>query len=98
MRKAIAGVIGFVVFACNGTLNPPEGPGTEYPCGVRGVVCTTTPLACCPENHICGFAGGFSRCEPGYCCFDGDSDPHRATPDAGPLASHPPVRQSLKAP
>lgn len=78
-------------FACYGTdvVKPPEGPGTSYPCGVRGVECGGKPLMCCPEKHICGFDGAFSRCAAGYCCYDGDDWPAAAGPDAGPRFSPP---------
>ena len=71
------GILVLLVIACK-TIIPPYGPGTEYPCGLRGVECGGD--FCCPENHICGFAGAFSRCEPGYCCYDG---PPSAKQDAG---------------
>ena len=85
------GHVGFATFAfalivsCYGTdvIKPPEGPGTSYPCGIRGVVCARR--MCCPENHICGFDGPGSRCSPGACCYDGDHWPslRRDTLDGG---------------
>lgn len=81
-----------IVTACNGGLTPPSGPNTEYPCGVRGVVCPGS--MCCDENEICG-GGEFPRCEPGMCCFDGPHWPGASLdggPDAGarvPKRQHP---------
>lgn len=67
------------VFACGPASVPPSGPGTQYPCGLQWFECPVQkrgePLACCPLNHICGGPdpAGFQRCEPGFCCFDGES-------------------------
>ena len=46
-------------------LTPKTGPGTDYPCGVGGVVCGDSPPAtnCCPPN---------CSCHPNACWFDGD--------------------------
>lgn len=65
------------VIACNGINTPPTGPGTDYPCGVWGVVCaeaSTVPgvTMCCPQASICGYSGPFSRCPAGSCCDEGD--------------------------
>lgn len=92
----LGAVAALLMHACYGSdvVKPPEGPGTEYPCGVWGVACTTTkPIQCCPPKHICGYAGGFSRCEPGYCCYDGDDWPANASADAA-ASVHPSVRQT----
>ena len=38
-------------------LTPPTGPGTTYPCGVQGLVCTTNGIpnhGCCLEGEVCG--------------------------------------------
>lgn len=33
---------------------PPVGPGTDYPCGYTGILCSDTmPKTCCPMNHAC---------------------------------------------
>lgn len=72
-----------IVLACAGPAShPAEGPGTSYPCGVWGVSCGDG--ACCPWGHVCGSdkAGLFNRCEPGYCCYEGDPM-YGAAPDAG---------------
>lgn len=67
------------VFACGPASVPPSGPETAYPCGLQWFECPVQPrngpLACCPLNSICGGPdpAGFQRCEPGFCCFDGDS-------------------------
>lgn len=75
---------------------PPTGPETDYPCGVWGHTCIGG--GCCPLNHICGGpnAAGFQRCEPGYCCYDGDHWPNvGARPDGGVTTPEqpPPVPQ-----
>lgn len=78
-------VTAMVAAACGPASVPPSGPGTQYPCGLQWFECPVQqrgePLACCPLNHICGGPdpAGFSRCEPGFCCFDGDG----ASVDAG---------------
>lgn len=68
----ISALAGATFFACGPASKPPEGKGTAYPCGVWGVECRDG--ACCPWAHICGGpdGAGFTRCEPGYCCADGD--------------------------
>lgn len=70
------------VFACHGTLNPPTGPNTSYPCGIGGVECGGR--MCCPPDHVCGGPdrAGFIRCESGYCCYDGPKWPGSSS-DAG---------------
>jgi len=79
-----------VAIACNGFVTPPTGPNTEYPCGVWGVECEKTAKGsmCCPQNHICGYDGQFSRCPSGTCCYDGDHWPFLAEEsDAGKAQS-----------
>jgi hypothetical protein len=60
--------------ACNngGILNPPVGPNTAYPCGVKGVVCPGQ--MCCWENEVCG-GQPFSGCPADMCCYVGPTDP-----------------------
>lgn len=71
-----------LTFSCHGLLTPETGPGTAYPCGIGGVECGGG--ACCPEYHVCGYDGPWSRCEPGYCCYDGpDMASRDAAADAG---------------
>jgi hypothetical protein len=82
--------IGSALVGCNGTLTPPSGPDTPYPCGLRGVSCGDG--MCCPEDHVCGHDRSFSRCEPGYCCYDGPTWPG-ASADAG-SDTHSPTRQT----
>ena len=81
LGTALVAVI--IAIACGPASRPPEGPGTEWPCGHWGVQCLNG--ACCPWAHICGGpnAAGFQRCEPGYCCFDGDPM-YGADRDGGP--------------
>ncbi len=80
------GLIAFVTLAIDACrsdlLHPKEGTNSEYPCGIRGVVCPNDK--CCPENHVCGDTayGYFNRCTPGFCCYEGDDWPG-AGPDAG---------------
>lgn len=79
--------------ACNGLTSPPVGPHTEYPCGVWGVVChqdkNGDSAMCCPQDHICGFDGPFSRCGAGLCCYDGDHWPSAAHDGGAPPAAVP---------
>jgi len=53
-------------------LLPPVGPGTQYPCGVRGVVCSGG--TCCFEGDVCGSADRHASCPAGQCCFEGGDD------------------------
>ena len=89
MRLTVFSAIVFILIACNGTLNPPSGPDTAYPCGIRGVSCGGG--ACCPEAHVCGYDGPWARCEAGYCCYDG---PH--WPGAGRDAGRIPQKVSSR--
>lgn len=64
-----------VALACTtpGILNPAVGPGTEYPCGIGGTVCSGSTVAvplCCPQNTIC--CDG-TTCPPGECAYVGES-------------------------
>jgi hypothetical protein len=58
-------------------LQVPTGPGTEYPCGIDGVVCLDVNgnpnHKCCGENEVCG-GTAFSGCPADSCCFTGPSD------------------------
>lgn len=86
MRKLILLLaVTIFIIACNGLVNPPTGPNTEYPCGIWGVECSikSTGSMCCPQNHICGFNGEFSRCPEGMCCYDGDHWPNLVTESDG---------------
>ena len=60
-----------ITLACTtpGNLTPAVGRGTDYPCGVDGVVCPGA--MCCQEEETCG--GGFPSvgCPAGQCCFIG---------------------------
>ena len=60
-----------VAFACSAT-KPPEGPGTEYPCGIHGISCPGH--MCCWEGDVCGFEGEGSRCPADMCCWEGKDD------------------------
>ncbi len=62
-------VVMTILAACGPTTNPPTGPNTSWPCGIHGRSCGNG--MCCETNDVCGFDGPFSRCEAGYCCFDG---------------------------
>jgi len=81
MRFAILCVVAFT--ACDASiLQVPTGPGTLYPCGTTGVVCSNA--TCCTQGDVCG--GDDPRCPTGMCCYEGtDEDeaakaPHRQTP------------------
>lgn len=69
LAGAIAAVVLVTASACheNSIVNPPKGPGCGW-----DVDCNNG--MCCPFAHICGGpnAAGFQRCEPGFCCYDGD--------------------------
>lgn len=72
MKKIVAAlfVLAFMFVACEpGVLNPPSGPGTEYPCGLQGKVCGNNK--CCWRADNCG---GEAGCPAGYCCFDTNKD------------------------
>ena len=59
-----------LTLACAGAAtNPPQGPGTAFPCGYMGVSCGNH--MCCDENEDCG-GGPFNGCPAGYCCYNGD--------------------------
>jgi hypothetical protein len=92
----VAGVLALLL-ACHGLTTPPTGPGTEYPCGLHGVVCSQSEkrAVCCPQNHICGSEGGFSRCTAGDCCYDGDDWPAGASRDDGGAAKR--VPQTIRS-
>jgi len=65
-------------------LTPPTGPGTSYPCGVSGLVCTTNGAPngyCCGETQTCGADDRHTKypsaaedptCPSGSCCDDGE--------------------------
>lgn len=77
MLRAALQVALVTLLAC-AVLTPAEGPGTEYPCGVRGVECAD--LMCCEEGEVCG-GQPFEGCPAGACCFVGgagvgDHRPH----------------------
>ena len=62
----------FASGACRSDLlHPAEGPGTSYPCGIRGVECSNG--TCCPYQHECSEPGKgfFNTCPVGYCCYIG---------------------------
>ena len=56
----------------NPVLDPGQGPGTGYPCGYTGVVCTdaasllTPDAACCPAGHWCAMDDGGPYCAYHY--------------------------------
>lgn len=80
----LAGVLLLAALACNSPaitgLTPKTGPGTDYPCGVAGLVCTTNGVPnheCCTEGDVCGAADQKTQypsmaedpsCPAGACC------------------------------
>lgn len=62
-----------VVAACNTPtiLTPKTGPGTPYPCGVNGTLCTTQHM-CCGPDETCGGEPASVGCPKGMCCYLGD--------------------------
>lgn len=81
-----AGVAALVVLAAASCstpailVAPPTGPGTEYPCGVNGIVCANS--MCCWRGDACG---GTTGCPAGSCCYVGGDD--------GLTGAHPPRPQ-----
>ncbi len=73
MRHILAvSFVAFLVAACKmSVLNPPVGPGTDYPCGIHGIQCPDQK--CCWENDVCG-GQPFSGCPADYCCYVGPDD------------------------
>jgi hypothetical protein len=51
---------------------PPQGPGTGFPCGYHGHSCGNG--YCCDDNEECGTDpdAGFSACPPNMCCYTGE--------------------------
>lgn len=79
--RLLALLLALALLVACATLTPPQGPGTEYPCGLRGLSCGSG--LCCWEGDVCGSDAPFSRCPAGYCCADGTgARPHEATKDA----------------
>jgi hypothetical protein len=79
-----AGVAALVLAAALGgcstpaiLVSPPTGPGTEWPCGLRGVVCGGG--MCCWSGDVCG-GKPFSGCPAASCCFVGDDGMTGARP------------------
>ena len=54
-----------VVLASCAVIQPPTGPGTDWPCGTNGKQCTNG--LCCPSDSDCG--GEVLSCPKGSCCF-----------------------------
>jgi hypothetical protein len=68
MKWAIA-IVAFLI-ACEGpAVKPATGPGTEYPCGVRGISCGNH--MCCWEGDECGSDRPGSTCPADMCCWVG---------------------------
>ena len=67
-------------------LNPPTGPGTDYPCGTRGVLCRDR-ASCCWIGQDCG--GDVPGCPPGMCCANGSVAVSRdgGVPERSPMFS-----------
>lgn len=79
---AVAALVG--LGACGPTIRPPQGPGTEWPCGYHGKSCDpVAPGMCCMNDEICGYDGPWSRCPAGYCCYDPGEWPAGKAPRAG---------------
>lgn len=65
MRIPLAIVLFAATTTCGpgGILNPPSGPGTDYPCGLQGRSCGNG--MCCGKSEECGTGLG---CPVGFCC------------------------------
>jgi hypothetical protein len=84
-----------------GVLTPGTGPGTAYPCGIDGVVCSDSPdggpLAptgmCCTEGQVCGGAFPNVGCPSGMCCAEGLSFGGDAGRRVAPVAKQYPANR-----
>lgn len=86
MKTKLMLVLVVLLAGCwNSDVNNPVSP--EYPCGTRGLVCSTDPLSCCWQHQYCGAKG--TRCPEDMCCFDGD----RASRDGGADGGSEPTKQ-----
>jgi len=76
----VLGVAALLVWGAScETLQPKTGPGTEWPCGTHGKLCSSG--SCCPDDTDCG--GDVPSCRPGSCCHRNDTQPI-PTSDLGP--------------
>lgn len=66
--------------ACIGMIRPPEGPGTDYPCGISNVSCGNH-MCCDAPTTVCG--GPFTGCAAGMCCVDSTPNVGASRGDAG---------------
>lgn len=71
MRSLVVAALAISACAAPSILTPATGPGTDYPCGVHGLVCRAHAGYCCNENEVCG--GDDPSCPAGMCCFVGSS-------------------------
>ena len=55
---------------CASLLDIHNPTSVDYPCGTRGIVCSSDPLACCWRGETCGLQG--TSCPAGMCCYRGD--------------------------
>jgi hypothetical protein len=70
MKLGLVFLTAIVVVSCQESVTtPPQGPGTEFPCGYRGVDCGDE--TCCYEGDVCGGAP-FTGCPADTCCFTGE--------------------------
>jgi hypothetical protein len=64
----------------NEATTPKTGPGTEYPCGVYGVVCTDTAAQLTPDQRCCWVHSICKMDDEGpYCEADASYDPSDPT-------------------
>ena len=71
MKPIAIVILALSLTSCTGgILNPPTGPGTDYPCGARLHQCADG--GCCWDSQVCGGQPG-SGCPAGACCYSGDS-------------------------
>lgn len=73
MKSLVSLLLAFAASCSLPILTPKTGPGTDYPCGVHGILCR--PGWCCSDTDICGSAEAGSRCPPMECCFEGADEP-----------------------
>jgi hypothetical protein len=83
MLRHILTVLAVGLTGC-GILQVKTGPGTDYPCGVGGVVCPEE--MCCFENSMCGNGG--NGCPADSCCYTGGN---------GEFGAKPPVKKLTPA-
>ena len=90
--------LAILVAACGqqSVLHPPQGPGTDFPCGYQGISCDVhSGDGCCDGGEYCGHdlqQDPTGTCPKGECCA-GDPDGTPISIDAA--RKHHPQRPKL---